>query len=153
MLSPEMILKRDLAELGISTGAWAAIYQKLSLSSISQILNGNRALSPAENAEMRQLIAECRELATSVAPVPVDFSQGRLIRQLLEKRREEKERLAWLEKNSQAAPIENARQKVLDEILKTCRYLAWARKHGVSDNTIAQVAGNLEAPMKELERL
>jgi hypothetical protein len=90
-LSAENLLSNGLRELDMTVSTFAALYGDRSGSYLSQVFSGNRNLENEEGQRMLALLAELRELADAVAPIPVAFKNATLLRQILQDRRERKE--------------------------------------------------------------
>ena len=85
--SAETKLSQGLVALDIPTASFAALYKKRSGSYINQALSGVTRLKDGEAYEMLALLQELRELADSVAPLPVNFRNASIIGPILEERR------------------------------------------------------------------
>lgn len=78
------LIPQRLAALGCPVSAFAAIYGKRSQGYLSQAFRGNGPLGSEEAQEMLAIIDRMEALAATVAPIPVDFSNGARIRQVLQ---------------------------------------------------------------------
>lgn len=82
--NPENEIPRRLRALGCSTIAFSHIYGKRSTAYLSAAFRGQGFLTGTESLEMYSLLDRMEALARALDPIPIDFSNGMLIKKILE---------------------------------------------------------------------
>jgi len=81
--NPENEIPRRLRALGCSVAAFAVIYGKRSQPHLSATFRGQSSLTGSEAQEMYRLLDQMEALARALDPIPINFSNGILIKKIL----------------------------------------------------------------------
>jgi hypothetical protein len=83
-------LQSGLNHLGIAQSVFASGYAGVPATRLSQCLNGVRPWDMKDLAACERALTEMLDLAASVSPLPIDWSQAGKVRTVLESRRMQK---------------------------------------------------------------